>query len=440
MIINRRNIWSLSWPLIIANFTIPLVGLTDTIIMGHMPESSYIAAIALGGIVFNFMYAGLNFLRMGTTGIVSQKLGSKDFDEVLLSLLRPLFIALLIGIILFLSKEFLFNLSVYFLTPEEKLQILYKEYLFIRMIGLPAGLLNIVFLGWFFGMQKTRAVMIQLITINVINVICSLYLAVILDYGIFGVALGSVLAQFSGFFMSIIIFSYSIKKLNLETLNFKKFKSISRFLKLFSISKDLFIRTMLMVSVQAYVIKKAGLIGVDELATIEILLVIFSLSSYSLDAFAHSAESCVGVSIGSKNKRNIYKAIRITTEFALLFSILIGIILYLFEFYLISIFTDISVLRDLTLGLWGLVIITPFISMSAFQLDGIFIGSTLAKEMRNCIIFSSLFFFIILEFWFENNLDLKDLYSSFLLFLISRGVFLTIYLPRVFKLVKIDKV
>ena len=135
---------------------------------------------------------------MGTTGIVSQKLGSKDFDEVLLSLLRPLFIALLIGIILFLSKEFLFNLSVYFLTPEEKLQILYKEYLFIRMIGLPAGLLNIVFLGWFFGMQKTRAVMIQLITINVINVICSLYLAVILDYGIFGVALGSVLAQFSG--------------------------------------------------------------------------------------------------------------------------------------------------------------------------------------------------------------------------------------------------
>jgi len=440
MVINRKNIWSLSWPLIIANFTIPLVGLTDTIIMGHMPESTYIAAIALGGIVFNFMYAGLNFLRMGTTGIVSQKLGSKDFDEVFLSLLRPLFIAFLIGIILFLSKEFLFNLSVYFLTPDEKLQILYKEYLFIRMIGLPAGLLNIVFLGWFFGMQKTRAVMIQLITINVINVICSLYLAVILDYGIFGVALGSVLAQFSGLFMSIIIFSYSIKKLNLETLNFKKFKNISRFLKLFSISKDLFIRTMLMVAVQAYVIKKAGLIGVDELATIEILLVIFSLSSYSLDAFAHSAESCVGVSIGSKNKRNIYKAIRITTEFALLFSILIGIILYLFEFYLISIFTDISVLRDLTLGLWGLVIITPFISMSAFQLDGIFIGSTLAKEMRNCIIFSSLFFFIILEFWFENNLDLKDLYSSFLLFLISRGVFLTIYLPRVFKLVKIDKV
>lgn len=438
MIINRRNIWSLSWPLIIANFTIPLVGLTDTIIMGHMPKSTYIAAIALGGIVFNFMYAGLNFLRMGTTGIVSQKLGSKDFDEVILSLLRPLFIALSIGTILFLSKEFLFKLSVYFLTPDETLQTLYKEYLFIRMIGLPAGLLNIVFLGWFFGMQKTRAVMIQLITINVVNVIFSIYLAVVLNYGILGVALGSVLAQFSGLFISLIIFLYSLKKLPLETLNFKNFMGMSGFLKLFSISKDLFIRTMLMVSVQAYIIKKAGLIGVDELATIEILLVIFSLSSYSLDAFAHSAESCVGVSIGSQNKKNIFRAIRITTEFALFFSIFIGIILYVFELYLISIFTDISTLRELIFGLWGLVIITPFISMLAFQLDGIFIGSTLAKEMRNCTIFSSLIFLIILEYWFENNLDLKGLYSCFLIFLISRGVILTTYLPRVFKLVKID--
>ena len=436
MVINRKNIWSLSWPLIIANFTIPLVGLTDTIIMGHMPDSTYIAAIALGGIVFNFMYAGLNFLRMSTTGIVSQNLGSKDFDEVLLSLLRPLLIAFLIGLILLLSKDFLFNLSVYFLTPDEKLQKLYKEYLFVRMIGLPAGLLNVVFLGWFFGMQQTRPILIQLITINVVNVISSLYLAVILDYGIYGVALGSVMAQFSGLFISILVFSYSLKKLNLKIFILKKLRDISSFLKLFSISKDLFIRTMLMVSVQAYVIKKAGLLGVDELATIEILLVIFSLSSYSLDAFAHSAESSIGVSIGSKNKKNIYKAIRITTELALVLSIIISIILYISNSYLISVFTDITALRNLTIGLWGLVVITPFIAMSAFQLDGIFIGATLAKEMRNCTIFSSLIFYIILEYWFESNLDLKGLYSCFLLFLISRGVFLTIYLPRVFRLVK----
>ena len=434
MIINRKNIWSLSWPLIIANFTIPLVGLTDTIIMGHMPDSVYIAAIALGGIIFNFMYAGLNFLRMGTTGIVSQKLGSKDFEEVFFSLLRPLFIALSIGCILFLSKEFLYDLSVYFLTPSNELKKFYKEYLFVRMIGLPAGLLNIVFLGWFFGMQKTKSVMAQLVSINLVNVILSVYLAVYLDLGIYGVALGSVLAQFTGLILSSLIFLIYFKNSNFSNFKLIRLFDFNSFKKLFSISKDLFLRTMLLVAVQAYLIKKAGLIGVDELATIEILLVIFGLSSYSLDAFAHTAEATVGVSIGSKNKSNIFKSIKTTTEFALLFSIIIGIIYYFFSNDIIGLFTDIPILRSLTTELWSLVIITPFVSMLAFQLDGIFIGATLAKEMRNCIIFSSFTFYLIIELFISDNLNLKDLYSCFLLFLILRGVFLTFYLKRVFNL------
>jgi len=318
-----------------------------------------------------------------------------------------------------------------------ELKSFYKEYLFVRMIGLPAGLLNIVFLGWFFGMQKTKSVMAQLVSINLVNVVSSIYLAVFLDLGIYGVALGSVLAQFTGLILSVIIFMIYFNKLNFTIFKLDKLFNFNSFKKLFSISKDLFFRTMLLVAVQAYLIKKAGLIGVDELATIEILLVIFGLSSYSLDAFAHTAEATVGVSIGSKNKSNIFKSIKTTTEFALLFSIIIGIIYYFFSHNIISLFTDIQILRNLTIELWSLVIITPFISMLAFQLDGIFIGATLAKEMRNCIIFSSLIFYLIVEFFIADNLNLKDLYSCFLLFLILRGVFLTFYLKRVFNLVLI---
>lgn len=436
MFINRKKVWSLSWPLIIANFTIPLVGLTDTIIMGHMPDSLYLAAIAIGGIVFNFMYAGLNFLRMGTTGIVAQKFGENNFEEVFFSLLRPTLIAVSVGFILYLNRNYIYDLSVYFLTPDQQLLALYKEYLFIRMIGLPAGLLNIVFLGWFFGMQKTKSVMLQLVIINLMNVIASLYLAVYLEYGIFGVALGSVLAQISGLLLSIIIFLNHFKTLNFSSFDLKKIINLNGFLNLFSISKNLFVRTMLLVSVQAYLIKKSGLIGVDQLATMEILIVIFGLSSYTLDAFAHAAESTVGVSIGSKNKKNIYKSIKNTTEFALSFSVLIGIVLYITDYYIINLFTNIPVLQNLTIDLWALVIITPFISMLAFQLDGIFIGATLAKEMRNSMILSSLIFYLIIEFIIQDTLNLKNLYSCFLLFLILRGVFLTFYLPRVFKLIK----
>ena len=436
MLINRKKVWSLSWPLIIANFTIPLVGLTDTIIMGHMPDSLYLAAIAIGGIVFNFMYAGLNFLRMGTTGIVAQKFGENNFEEVFFSLLRPTLIAVSVGFILYLNRNYIYDLSVYFLTPDQQLLALYKEYLFIRMIGLPAGLLNIVFLGWFFGMQKTKSVMLQLVIINLMNVIASLYLAVYLEYGIFGVALGSVLAQISGLLLSVIIFLNHFKTLNFSSFDLKKILNLNGFLNLFSISKNLFVRTMLLVSVQAYLIKKSGLIGVDQLATMEILIVIFGLSSYTLDAFAHAAESTVGVSIGSKNKKNIYKSIKNTTEFALSFSVLIGIVLYITDYYIINLFTNIPVLQDLTIDLWSLVIITPFISMLAFQLDGIFIGATLAKEMRNSMILSSLIFYLIIEFIIQDTLNLKNLYSCFLFFLILRGVFLTFYLPRVFKLIK----
>ncbi len=436
MFINRKKVWSLSWPLIIANFTIPLVGLTDTIIMGHMPDSLYLAAIAIGGIVFNFMYAGLNFLRMGTTGIVAQKFGENNFEEVFFGLLRPTLIAVSVGFILYLNRNYIYDLSVYFLTPDQQLLALYKEYLFIRMIGLPAGLLNIVFLGWFFGMQKTKSVMLQLVIINLMNVIASLYLAVYLEYGIFGVALGSVLAQISGLLLSVIIFLNHFKTLNFSSFDLKKILNLNGFLNLFSISKNLFVRTMILVSVQAYLIKKSGLIGVDQLATMEILIVIFGLSSYTLDAFAHAAESTVGVSIGSKNKKNIYKSIKNTTEFALTFSVLIGIALYITDYYIINLFTDISILQDLTLDLWSLVIITPFISMLAFQLDGIFIGATLAKEMRNSMILSSLIFYLVIEFIIQDTLNLKNLYSCFLLFLILRGVFLTFYLPRVFKLIK----
>ena len=436
MVINRKNIWSLSWPLIIANFTIPLVGLTDTVIMGHMPNSIYLAAIAIGGIVFNFMYAGLNFLRMGTTGIVSQYFGANNFEEIFFSLLRPLLLALIIGTTLYYSKNFIFDISMYFLTPDAALEKFFKEYLFVRMIGLPAGLLNIVFLGWFFGMQKTKSVMVQLITINLVNTFASIYLAVILDYGIYGVAMGSVLAQFSGLLLSIIIFLNSFKEYNFNLIKLTQILSFKAFNNLFSISKNLFIRTMLLVFVQAYLIKKAGLIGVDELASMEILLVIFGLSSYTLDAFAHSAESTVGASIGSRNKENIYKSIRTTTELAFCFSIFVGIILYVLNYYVLAIFTDLKILREMIDNIWGLVVITPFVSMLAFQLDGIFIGATLAKEMRNCMILSSIIFCFILEIVFQNSLDLQKLYSCFLFFLILRGLFLTMYLNRVFKLVR----
>tara|TARA_E500000178_G_scaffold290845_1_gene294451 strand:+ start:221 stop:1534 length:1314 start_codon:yes stop_codon:yes gene_type:complete len=435
MIINRKKIWKLSWPIILANFSIPLVGLVDTLIMGHMPSSDYLAAVALGGIVFNFMYAGLNFLRMGTTGIIAQYHGKKNAEEIFLGLLRPIIIAIIIGITLYICKNIIFEISNYFFDPPKDIRELYKDYLFIRMIGLPFGLINIVFLGWYFGIQKTKFVMIQLFVINFTNIIFSIYFAVYLDFGISGVAIGSFISQICGFIISISLYLIIAHPNQFKQFEFKKFISTNKVLRIFNISKDLFLRTMFLVFAQAYLIKKSSDLGVNELASMEILLILFSLCSYTIDAFAHSAETLVGNFIGSKNKKKLKASIRLTFEMAFLFSFLIAILLFSLRNVIILSITDIEPLRKIIQDLWFLVIITPPISVLAFQYDGIFVGSTLVKEMRNSIIISCIIFYIIIEFILSDLVSLKYLYSCFLIFLILRGIILFLYNKRVYNLI-----
>ena len=199
MIINRKQIWSLSWPVIIANLTIPLVGLTDTAIMGHMPTSEYIASIALGALIFTFIYAGLNFLRMGTTGIIAQNLGKKNSEEILLGFLRPIVLCFIFSFLIIISKDYILDFSIYILNPNHSLRQHMQEYFHLRILAIPFGLINLVFLGWFFGLQKPKSVLLQIIIINFFNISFSIYFALILNKGIQGIALGSVLAQISGF-------------------------------------------------------------------------------------------------------------------------------------------------------------------------------------------------------------------------------------------------
>ena len=437
MIINRKKIWSLTWPVIIANLTIPLVGLTDTIIMGHMPNSFYIASIAIGSLIFNFIYAGLNFFRMGTTGIVAQKLGEKNYEEIFLSFLRPLILSLIIGFLLVSLKKIIFDFSIYILNPEDPIKKYLKEYFYIRIIGLPAGLLNLVFLGWFFGLQKSKSVMLQIIIINTANIFFSFYFSVILKQGIYGVALGSVLGQLFGLMISILIIFKHYKNLKTNSLVLKNIFLLKPILKLFNISKDLFIRTISLLIAKVFLFKKAIAIGVNELATIEILIVIFSISSSILDAFAHTAETTVGNATGSKNRLKLKQSIMYSSEIALIFSVLISVSLYIFQEKIIFLITDIDVLRILLKNIWLLVVLTPIISVFAFQLDGIFIGATLTKEMRDSMILSGVLFYVLLEFVGKERLNIENLYSCFLFFLFSRGVILSFYIKKVFNLTKV---
>ncbi len=437
MTVNRKTIWQLSWPLILANFTIPLVSLVDTIIMGHMPDSIFIASIAIGGIVFNFIYAGLNFLRMSTTGLVAQISGKDDVNESLFYLIRPLILSLILGITIIFSKEILFKISLYFFEPSDKLVPFYKDYLFTRIYGIIPGLMNMVFLGWFLGNQKSKFVLTQVIIINILNIIASFYFAIILELNIHGIALGSVTGQLGGLIISILLLlNYTKFKKNIF-LNYQKIFHFYSFSNLFKLGSDLFIRTIFLIATQAYLIRASSKIGVNELATIEIIIVIFGISSYVLDSFAHAAETLVGHNIGAKNKYEVIKSIRYSFEIAILFSLIISLFFLIFKSYVIASITNIPILRYLTSEIWYLVILTPLISVFAFQFDGIFIGATLAKEMRNTMILSSFIFFIIVKYLEYNFLTIENLYFAFLLFLFLRGFFLSLFLRKIFQKIEV---
>ena len=201
---------------------------------------------------------------------------------------------------------------------------------------------------------------------------------------------------------------------------------------MFNISFDLFIRTIFLIFAKAYLIFKAGIIGINELATIEIIIIIFGISSYSLDAFAHTAETMVGKAIGSKNKMALKKAILLSTEMAFISSLIISLLLFILKNYIIYSITDIVVLRELISSLWIFVVFTPIIAVFAFQLDGIFVGATLSRQMRNSMIVAFLIFYFLIEYVFQNKLNLENLYISFLLFLFLRSIILMLSLKKVY--------
>ena len=179
-------------------------------------------------------------------------------------------------------------------------------------------------------------------------------------------------------------------------------------------------------------IYKAGLLGIDQLAALEIIIIIFGISSYSLDGFAHTAETMVGKAIGSKNNSAIKKAIFLSTQMAFIMSLIISFILFCFDYWITFLITDIIVLREIIDLLWIFVVFTPVIAVFAFQLDGIFVGATLSRQMRNSMIIAFLIFYIVVEYIFQNKLNLQNLYISFLLFLFLRALLLILSIKKVF--------
>lgn len=432
----NKSILKLAIPNIISNITIPLLGLVDMILMGHLDSAIYIGAIALGGTIFSVLYSFFSFLRAGTTGFTAQSLGNNDNTETIYSLYRSVCIGIPI-IILILSLQIpIAKISSLLLDGSNEVKELAITYFYVRIWAAPANILLYCLNGWFVGMQNTKIPMFIAILINVMNIIFSFILVIIFEQNVKGVALGTVIAQYGGLTLAIILLiknyrSYFVK------IDSKILFDIEKMKRFFKVNRDLMIRSFLLIISIAFFTNQSAKLGNNILAINMILLQSFYIFSYFTDGFAYAGEALVGKFVGSKDKENLQKVIRLLLIWGFSISIPFSILYALFPTEFVKIISDNTEILTEIKPYYIYMIIIPLITFAAFIWDGIYIGATASKAIRNTMIISSIFVFIPSWYILMPRFGNHGLWIAFLFFMIARGAAMSLmYKKNIVNVVK----
>ena len=429
-----RHIWAISWPVLLANITFPLVGAADTAMMGRLEDASFVGGVALGSLVFNFIYFGLGFLRMGTTGLVAQAHGRGDATAIEHHMVRGLVLAFCLGTGFVLATPLVLVLTGVLLAASPAVEALMQQYVGIRLLAVPAAFANMVLLGCLFGRQHMRFVLVQIIFINVTNLTLNILFVLGLGMAIEGVALASVAAQWTGLVLTLVLIRWHWRDL-LAGIARRVFRfrpawfDPAAFRRFFVIGGDIMIRTVLILLSEAVLLNNAATIGDLSLATAQLVLVMFSLISFGLDGYAHAAEALVGEAIGRRNLPMLDQVVRRTNILAGISALLISILAWAGGPLIIATLTSQADLAAMTLAHWHWVALLAPVAFMAFQMDGIFIGATRSREMRNAMILA--FAGFLLAVLVAGGYGLNGLLAAFTIYLGLRGITLMMRMRHV---------
>ena len=420
----NKRILQLAVPSIISNITVPLLGLVDVAIVGHIGDAAYIGAIAVGSMLFNVIYWLFGFLRMGTSGMTSQALGKRDLAEVLRLLVRSLSIGVGIGVLFFVLQKWLIGCGLWAMSPEADVVELARRYCYVCIWGAPAVLGLYGFTGWFIGMQNTRIPMMVSLTQNVVNIIASLLLVFVGGMTVEGVALGTVIAQWWGFLMACLFYRICYRRLS--KYDYRRHLFAAEPLKqFFSLNKDIFLRTLCLVAVNLFFTAAGSRESTIVLAVNTLLMTLFTIFSYFMDGFAYAAEALSGKYYGARNMGAFREVVRRTMGFGAV--VAVGFtLLYIVggENFLSLLTSDKQVIAASGEYFWWAVLI-PLSGMSAFVFDGIFVGITQSKSMLCSTAVSSASFFGLF-FGLHPFLGNHALWLAFILYLLLRGIVLLV--------------
>lgn len=415
-----RDVWRIAAPMILSNISVPLLGMVDTGVVGHLESPVYLGAVAIGGTIFSFLYTGVNFLRMGTTGIAAQRFGADDFDGLRVSLGQALVVAQIIALTVLLLQSPIGYVAMKLLGADGALRENALEYFSIRVWSAPGTLANFVMVGWFLGLQNARVPLFIFLTINLTNIALDLLFVLVLGMKVDGVALASVFAEYAG--LAVALF-FAVRELRRNSGHWPmdKFVKLREYAAFFSINANLFIRTMALMFTIAFVTAQGTRMGGLILAANAILMQLQNLTAFGLDGLAHAAEALVGKAVGQRRRDVLERSVTLCLRWSLIFAAGFSAAYFLLGPHLINVLTDLPAVRETTLRYLPWMIVSPLVSVWSFLYDGVYVGATRAREMRNIMVFSAIGVFI--PAWFVlQPLGNDGLWLAFLLFLASRGV------------------
>ena len=378
---------------------------------------------------------GLFFLRKVTTGLVAQAYGAGDQEESLHILIRTLLVAIILGLIIVILQTPISEITFYFLEGSKELEALARDYFQIRIWATPAVFCNYVILGYLYGSQKPKLALALRVGMNILNIALALSLVILYKLNIYGVAYAAIVSQSVFCLIGLISIFYLIRsdlKKYLKNGSAKMILGINKLKNLFSLNNDIFIRTILIFIAFSWFTAKGAKQGDLVLASNTVLLNLFWFLSYALDGFSNAAEALVGEALGQNSKEKLKKSIKVTTLFAVNFALFFSLTYLVFGEGIVSLLTNLSEVETEAFKYLIWMIIMPIVSIWCFQLDGIFLGATETKEMRNMMIISFAVYFICMK-TLPNLIGNHGLWLSMLIFMAVRGITLYLKMPSVIK-------
>ena len=430
--VTKWQIFKLSIPIFFSNLAIPLVGIVDTGLMGHLENEKYLIAVSISSTFLTIILWSFGFLRMGTVGLVSQAFGKSDYRELVNIIFRNLLIGIVIASFIIIFKPVILKIVYQIFSVSSETGVFIQDYISIRVISAPAELIIYVFTGFFLGIQRTLISSFLIILLSLLNICFSIYFVNELDLNVKGVALGTVLSAYTTvLFFSIFTYFYIIKKFKvIPRFNYKKIFYFKKIIKLLNINFNIFIRTILLTFSFFWITYLGSTLGEQYIAVNSILLQLIFISSFFLDAYAFSTEGIVGYSIGKKSQKMFITVTKNSLILSFSTGILISIFFLLFAKEIINLITDLELLRFMSYKYLIWVILIPPIASIAYQLDGIFIGATQTKELRNGMIVS-VFIYLLLSFFLTKQLHNYGIWFSLFLFMILRASTLHFYFSKI---------